>query len=820
MISPARRLKRAKAAARLLYLTVALLTYTMLRLQVGMVKIHWSQDAFVLELGMGETSPPMAGPGLAATAGERGGQSKQVARDKTRGEKERPKYPGRAASAEQKRQFGAALRAWKGKYPDDWKREEEARKRAAEGKEATTDELSALRRGREGSVPVEPGRRAAPGTGATYERLVQGEGRERADPPVANVTIWMYWDKGLAHLRSQTSGKYATDALCVEAWRTLYPEGGGDDGGGGRWEARLLDGAAARELAPAFAELWDHPHRKRLHAATLSDLLRVELLSRYGGVWADTSVCPTRRLEAWLPEALAAREGLLFQYMEPAAMTMPALKRFATCHEDEGISSQDARSIRTFFVAVSHPHNKIIDAWHEAQHEWMLRRANCDACQHGRYPYFISHCLLTVLRIKNPTLEAHFQRIFTADAAHPLPYQVCIVWEEDTWSFAKHRDTCSYYKKPQRNPALKKYIMSPEYMEDIRGLPKASNRPKSSNGSTTPHEARQTAAAKGAGGEGVAPRDAATLLFRPIDGPMAVAREEAQGHGRFCRPNYFTIGTRKGGTTSFHRYLIASHPGIFPFKLYALPVNRTASIAELKEDAQVGESLGFIGTEDFNAKFQHVPDGMLVGDSTVSRLVNDAETLARHCAASRLFALLRDPVERCHSQFLMRVRLRTHGLTDHANLTAAVTGQVRAFERHAAAHPDLARDPSPPVFGSMRSAANCLYEGVYVVHLRRLLDQGVDPASLRVYFSDDLFTHTEGVITDALAHLGLGAEDLDGAALSTPYNSGGGRKKKLAANLKFTPALERRMRRALAPFDAELVKFLGVERLPWYPGQP
>lgn len=114
------------------------------------------------------------------------------------------------------------------------------------------------------------------------------------DHVLQNKTIWMFWEQGEAQLKglaSNASSRYREDHRCVLGWRRLNPT----------WEVRLLDRDEAERLAPLYAKQAGKPE---VTPALRSDLLRLELLSRYGGVWADVSACPTQPLDSWLTEAV------------------------------------------------------------------------------------------------------------------------------------------------------------------------------------------------------------------------------------------------------------------------------------------------------------------------------------------------------------------------------------------------------------------------------------------------------------------------------------------------------------------------------------
>lgn len=169
--------------------------------------------------------------------------------------------------------------------------------------------------------------------------------------PSSSKTIWLFWAQGWSDLKSQ-KGKHAADRACVWAWMRLYP---GPESG---WEVRLLDDDDATLLSPRYAGIRDHPYSGRVGLPLASDALRLDLLSRYGGVWADTSVCPFQRLESWVPEALEAREGLFFPFAfdgtvkkdyAAARMQRSALRRFENC-QYASHNAEDSRPLGTFFL--------------------------------------------------------------------------------------------------------------------------------------------------------------------------------------------------------------------------------------------------------------------------------------------------------------------------------------------------------------------------------------------------------------------------------------------------------------------------------------
>ena len=95
-------------------------------------------------------------------------------------------------------------------------------------------------------------------------------------------------------------GKAAAPALVRQnwaCWEALNPE----------CRLVVLERADLDELLKDFPDTW-----RALPPQALSDIVRINLLARAGGIWTDASVMPARPLGGWLPEALAA--GDFFAY--------------------------------------------------------------------------------------------------------------------------------------------------------------------------------------------------------------------------------------------------------------------------------------------------------------------------------------------------------------------------------------------------------------------------------------------------------------------------------------------------------------------------
>ena len=90
--------------------------------------------------------------------------------------------------------------------------------------------------------------------------------------------IWMFWQQG------EDQAPFVV-RRCIDSWRRHNPD----------WELRVLDDTTL----PDYVDMSDFPHHLGLAARFNANLLRLRLLSRYGGVWADATVYCHRPLTEW-----------------------------------------------------------------------------------------------------------------------------------------------------------------------------------------------------------------------------------------------------------------------------------------------------------------------------------------------------------------------------------------------------------------------------------------------------------------------------------------------------------------------------------------
>ena len=228
--------------------------------------------------------------------------------------------------------------------------------------------------------------------------------------------LWMYWDQGIHHLEqigspNSTRNKYQADHACVKAWQILHPT----------WEIRILNRTQAMQVAPKFAHLARIPqindrgkrltHDTRICPVKLGNLLRTELLTLYGGVYTDTSICPMRPLEDYLGKLVGGGSGFdtIPYYFGASLLNHSQLQQYETCHirggsqHPENQLAHAARMVDNFFLA-ARPGNYVLHRWTHAYYQHLLQMVqitldHLDVCL--ELPYFIHQCIFPRLVLQD-----------------------------------------------------------------------------------------------------------------------------------------------------------------------------------------------------------------------------------------------------------------------------------------------------------------------------------------------------------------------------------------------------------------------------------
>jgi hypothetical protein len=185
-------------------------------------------------------------------------------------------------------------------------------------------------------------------------------------------------------------------------------------------------------------------------------------------------------------------------------------------------------------------------------------------------------------------------------------------------------------------------------------------------------------------------------------------------------PQFLIIGAARAGTTSLYHYLMP-HPGVF--------------LAQPKEIDFFSDDGAYArGIDWYAAHFRSAPGDVLAGEATPRYLASEeapariAQTLPR----VKLVALLRHPVERAHSEYLMNRTWR---------------GEPRTFDQ--AVQDELQ--------GRHAGRPRYLRRAFYVEHLERYA-RHFSPDALHVALFDDLASDPLAVYRGVCRFLDLDSE--------------------------------------------------------------
>lgn len=237
-------------------------------------------------------------------------------------------------------------------------------------------------------------------------------------------------------------------------------------------------------------------------------------------------------------------------------------------------------------------------------------------------------------------------------------------------------------------------------------------------------------------------------------------------------PDFFVIGAYRSGTTSLYRYL-RQHPQIFlPLEkepnFYAVDGNPDAS--------PVLQSRAITTRVGYDKLYRAAEPGQSRGDISPEYLRNPAAAarIHRDHPDTKLVAILRNPVERAWSDFLLH---RRDGNEPYDTLGDALAEQV---ERQA---------------GDDHRAGHYVDSGMYHEQLQRYLEL-FDAKQLLVVLYDDLVADRHAMLVRVFGHIGVDAafRTIDEAAI----NASGVPKNKLVA-------LALRSRAKLRPYVSRAV---------------
>ncbi len=205
-------------------------------------------------------------------------------------------------------------------------------------------------------------------------------------------------------------------------------------------------------------------------------------------------------------------------------------------------------------------------------------------------------------------------------------------------------------------------------------------------------------------------------------------------------PNFLIIGANKGGTSSFYKYL-DQHPEIFmseikePMFFLFNEMNGTDTQASVStEEPEWDRWKPVSNLEEYKKMFSPPPGTKAAGEASTAYLANPmcAERIYRFNPQMKLIAILRNPVSRAFSNYLMYVRL---GHEDKS--FAAVVGEELAGKR-----------------GHLPQGRHYLQLGYYYESLNTYI-KTFGRENVKVYLIEELKEDPASLFRDAFEFLGV-----------------------------------------------------------------
>lgn len=228
---------------------------------------------------------------------------------------------------------------------------------------------------------------------------------------ITNKTIWIFWEKGYENAPILVK-------KCIDSWQKFNPN----------YKINVLD----KKSVLNFIDLPEKINfqREDLTIQKISNLIRLLLLNKYGGVWADATVYCCASLDSWLSEYYTS-EFFVFRNPGPDRMFS---SWFIAAESDHIILQKLCNEYITFFAGncFSNQHTdfgrQIISTLHPtltADHPSTLQWFSPIIVQGLKiYPYYIFHYMFNKIILHNAECRDLWMQSkpFHADILHKLQF--------------------------------------------------------------------------------------------------------------------------------------------------------------------------------------------------------------------------------------------------------------------------------------------------------------------------------------------------------------------------------------------------------------
>ena len=225
-------------------------------------------------------------------------------------------------------------------------------------------------------------------------------------------------------------------------------------------------------------------------------------------------------------------------------------------------------------------------------------------------------------------------------------------------------------------------------------------------------------------------------------------------------PTLFIVGARKGGTTSLYHYM-DKHPKFRGILLKNQPMD--------------GETFYFSRLRQYNSRWNsytsRFPKGVMSGESSVDNIVSCQvpRRLFKSCGLqAKVVVLLRNPILRFVSNFLMRARLGAYGwhptsMKTNISIEAMSELQIVMNKLESTSQSCTANDSLSPGDWNkykcrFRPAKNMVFEGMYYIFMMNYLCN-IPAENILIINSEEFFRSPSKILSQVFYFLGL--EQLD-----------------------------------------------------------
>jgi hypothetical protein len=190
-------------------------------------------------------------------------------------------------------------------------------------------------------------------------------------------------------------------------------------------------------------------------------------------------------------------------------------------------------------------------------------------------------------------------------------------------------------------------------------------------------------------------------------------------------PTFLIVGVQKAGTTSIYNYL-QEHPQVF------MSLVKETNFLEQDWETFPPEKQnknGIITIEDYAALFANVRDEIAIGEASPNYLFHYQSSAARikkYVPNARLIVVLRNPIERAYSDYLMHIR-------------DAIGSQVISFSEQ---------------IDKKAHKSFIIRKGFYATPLKYYLEH-FSTEQIKVYLYDDLIRDSEQFMQDFYTYIGV-----------------------------------------------------------------